>query len=55
VIEAAKRELEIAEQNLDYAESDFVDVAVLELTAKREKLDTLIRLEKIRWKDGKPN
>lgn len=45
-IERAKEDLEIAEQNLKYAESDFVKVALLEYEAKRLKLDALIRRAK---------
>lgn len=39
----AIEDLKLAVQDLDYAESDFVDVAVLRLSAAEAKLNTLLR------------
>lgn len=45
-IETAKQELRQAEQNLQYAEPEFITAAVLDLAAKREKLNVLLRMAK---------
>jgi len=42
----AHEELRQAEQNFDYAEPEFLEVATLELLAKRKKLDII--MQKIR-------
>jgi hypothetical protein len=45
-IETAKEELEIAEQNMRYAEPELLTYAIINLTAKKEKINGLIRLAK---------
>ncbi|AYO30826.1 hypothetical protein D2962_09560 [Biomaibacter acetigenes] len=45
-IQKAQIELALAEQDLEYAEPDFIDAAIYELMAKRKKLDTLIKKAK---------
>ena len=45
-IEKAKLELQIAEQNLNNAEADFIDAAIYEYNAKKSKLDALLNLAK---------
>ncbi len=45
-IETAKAELEIAEQNMRYAEPELLAYAIINLTAKKEKLNGLIQLAK---------
>ncbi|AYO30239.1 hypothetical protein D2962_06050 [Biomaibacter acetigenes] len=42
IIDKAKLELTLAEQDLQNAESDFVVAAAYEVVAKREKLNALI-------------
>ena len=39
----AIQELKIANQNVDNAEEDYIDVAILEYNAKQEKVNTLLK------------
>lgn len=45
-IEKAKLELQIAEQNLNNAESEFIDAAIHEYNAKKSRLNALLNLAK---------
>ena len=46
LLKQVKREVAIAENHLNFADADFVDVAILELTAAKKKLDIVIKLAK---------
>lgn len=39
----AIQELKIANQNVDNAKEDYIDVAILEYNAKQEKVNTLLK------------
>ena len=43
----ALQELYLAEQNLDYAEKDFIDAAIYEQKAVAERLNNIIREHKV--------
>lgn len=45
-IEDAKEELAIAEQNLNYVDDEFLDVAIHDFNAKKIKLNALLSLAK---------
>ena len=46
LLKQVKREVAIAENHLNFADADFVDVAILELTTAKKKLDIVIKLAK---------
>jgi len=45
-INKAIRDVEVAQNGLDFAEQEFVDVAILNLTVAMERLNALIKLTK---------
>jgi len=46
-VNLAMKELEIAENQFDYAENDFIDAAIARINYARIKLETLLKLAKI--------
>lgn len=46
-VNLAMKELEIAENQFDYAENDFIDATIARINYARIKLETLLKLAKI--------
>ena len=45
-IQEAYKEVEIAKQQFNYAEQDFVDVAIYKMKAAEERYNTLLKIER---------
>ena len=45
-IKQAEKEIKIAKQQFNYAEQDFVDVAIYKMKAAEERYNTLLKIER---------